>query len=268
MPITISLLNSCSGLAGSICGLTIADPLLVSVGAIVGASGIILTGIMCRSMNRSLLEVLNGSVVLAIDCDDKLCIDDPQEEKKLEQHQAESIYEERRSLRLQGAVDVLKQAKKIIIVPGYGMALSQAQIQVKNLMDILESQGKNVQFAIHPVAGRMPGHMNVLLAEVDVPYDQLREMDDANPQFKDTDAVVVVGACDVVNPAAITAEGTPIYGMPILSVHKAKHVIVCNIDTEPGYSGVVNPLYNQSNVSLLLGNAAETLEQVIDELKN
>lgn len=268
MPITISLLNSCSGLAGSICGLTIADPLLVSVGAIVGASGIILTGIMCRSMNRSLLEVLNGSVVLAIDCDDKLCIDDPQEEKKLEQHQAESIYEERRSLRLQGAVDVLKQAKKIIIVPGYGMALSQAQIQVKNLMDILESQGKNVQFAIHPVAGRMPGHMNVLLAEVDVPYDQLREMDDANPQFKDTDAVVVVGACDVVNPAAITAEGTPIYGMPILSVHKAKHVIVCNIDTEPGYSGVENPLYNQSNVSLLLGNAAETLEQVIDELKN
>jgi NAD(P) transhydrogenase subunit beta len=266
MPITISLLNSCSGLAGSICGLTIADPLLVSIGAIVGASGIILTGIMCRSMNRPLLEVLNGSAVLIINCDDELCAESPQEEKQLGKHmQAESSCEKQRS---QSAVDILKQAKKVIIVPGYGMALAQAQWQVRNLLDVLETQGKDVQFAIHPVAGRMPGHMNVLLAEVDIPYDQLQEMDDVNPEFKDTDVAVVIGACDVVNPAAITAEGTPIYGMPILRVDEARQVVVCNIDTKPGYSGVENPLYNQSSVHLLLGNAAETLEQLIDGLKS
>jgi NAD(P) transhydrogenase subunit beta len=266
MPITISLLNSCSGLAGSICGLTIADPLLVSIGAIVGASGIILTGIMCRSMNRPLLEVLNGSAVLIINCDDELCAESPQEKKQLGKHmQAESSCEEQRS---QSAVDILKQAKKVIIVPGYGMALAQAQWQVRILLDVLEAQGKDVQFAIHPVAGRMPGHMNVLLAEVDIPYDQLQEMDDVNPEFKDTDVAVVIGACDVVNPAAITAEGTPIYGMPILRVDEARQVIVCNIDTKPGYSGVENSLYNQSSVHLLLGNAAETLEQLIDGLKS
>jgi NAD(P) transhydrogenase subunit beta len=266
MPITISLLNSCSGLAGSICGLTIADPLLVSIGAIVGASGIILTGIMCRSMNRHLLEVLNGSAVLIINCDDELCAKSPQGKKQLGKHmQAESSCEEQRS---QSTVDILKQAKKVIIVPGYGMALAQAQWQVRILLDVLETQGKDVQFAIHPVAGRMPGHMNVLLAEVDIPYDQLQEMDDVNPEFKDTDVAVVIGACDVVNPAAITAEGTPIYGMPILRVDEARQVVVCNIDTKPGYSGVENPLYNQSSVHLLLGNAAETLEQLIDGLKS
>ena len=136
------------------------------------------------------------------------------------------------------------------------MALAQAQTEVKRLFDLLEAQGKDVKFAIHPVAGRMPGHMNVLLAEVDVPYDKLFEMDAINHEFKETDVAIVVGACDVVNPAAISAEGPPIYGMPILRVDEAKHVIVCNLDTKPGYSGVDNPLYEQPQVTLLLGDAA------------
>lgn len=256
MPITISLLNSYSGLAGAICGLTIGDPLLVSVGAIVGAAGIILTGIMCRAMNRSLLEVLNGSVAAVNLAGDSLLSPAAGENG--------GTAESEKSL---DAPSLLKEAQKVIIVPGYGMAVSQAQWQVKKLLDVLESQGKEVKFAIHPVAGRMPGHMNVLLAEVDVPYDQLCEMEAINPEFKDTDVVVVIGACDVVNPAAITAEGTPIYGMPILRVDEAKYVVVCNMDTKPGYSGVPNPLYDRPNVVLLLGDAAETVEKLTREIQ-
>ena len=142
------------------------------------------------------------------------------------------------------------------------MAIGQAQSQVKSLYDTLESQGKEVKFAIHPVAGRMPGHMNVLLAEVDVPYDKLYEMDAINSEFATTDVAIVVGACDVVNPAANTAEGTPIYGMPILNVKEAKNVIVCNLDTKPGYSGVDNSLYDMPNVHLILGNAVETVKKL------
>lgn len=163
--------------------------------------------------------------------------------------------------------NIIKDAEKIIIVPGYGMALAQAQGQVKRMLDLLEAQGKEVKFAIHPVAGRMPGHMNVLLAEVDVPYDQLWEMEQINPEFKETDAAIVIGACDVVNPAAISMEGTPIYGMPILRVDEAKTIIICNKDLEPGYSGVPNTLYEQSNVLLMLGNAADTLDKIIDNIK-
>lgn len=253
MPITISLLNSCSGLAAAICGLTIADPLLIGVGAIVGAAGIILTSIMCKAMNRSLLLVLNGSTSIQ-----------STEEQDLSKVTTENEIE------LDNVLDrksIIKNAKKVIIAPGYGMALAQAQAQVKILMDLLEAQGKDVKFAIHPVAGRMPGHMNVLLAEVDVPYDKLWEMDRINPEFKETDIAIVIGACDVVNPAAITKEGTPIYGMPILRVDEAKNIIVCNKDLEPGYSGVPNPLYEQSNVILLLGNAADTLNNLIDDIK-
>jgi NAD(P) transhydrogenase subunit beta len=254
MPITISLLNSCSGLAGAICGLTIADPLLVGVGAIVGAAGIILTGIMCKAMNRSLLAVLSGSTSVQIN-------------GKQESIEATSGSGERKDVPVLDVKTVMKEAENVIIVPGYGMALAQAQGQVKRLLDLLEKQGKDVKFAIHPVAGRMPGHMNVLLAEVDVPYDQLWEMDQINTEFKETDAAVVIGACDVVNPAAISMEGTPIYGMPILRVDQAKNIVVCNKDLEPGYSGVPNPLYEQSNVLLMLGNAADTLDQIIDDLK-
>jgi NAD(P) transhydrogenase subunit beta len=159
----------------------------------------------------------------------------------------------------------LATARQVIIVPGYGMAIAQAQGLVKQLLDVLEAKGTTVEFGIHPVAGRMPGHMNVLLAEVDVPYDQLLEMDDVNPKFPETDVTIIVGACDVVNPAANTAEGTPIYGMPILNVDQSKHVIVCNLDKKPGYSGVDNPLYDMPHVRLLLGDAKASLAQLLQE---
>lgn len=257
MPITISLLNSYSGLAAAICGWAIAEPLLVSVGAIVGASGIILTQIMCKAMNRPLSDVLNGSTLTAVSNNGQ---DKVQTEKSLQQPEVEE--------QEMDPVCLLKNSKKVIVVPGYGMALAQAQHQVKRLADILEAEGKDVSFAIHPVAGRMPGHMNVLLAEVDIPYEKLKEMDEVNPEFIETDVAIVIGACDVVNPAAISAEGTPIYGMPILRVDEAKNVIVCNLDTKPGYSGVENPLYQQPNVLLLLGNATETIEQLADGLES
>jgi len=162
--------------------------------------------------------------------------------------------------------EIIQNAKRVIIVPGYGMALSQAQSLVKSLNDKLEEKGADVKFAIHPVAGRMPGHMNVLLCEVDLPYEKLYEMDDINDEFKDTDLVIVVGANDVINPAANTAEGTPIYGMPILSVEDAKHVIICNFDLKPGYAGVENPLYNNPKTKMLLGDAKGSVQNLINFL--
>lgn len=258
MPITISLLNSLSGLAGAICGFTIGDLSLVAIGAIVGASGLILTQIMCRAMNRSLVDILSGSG-----------LNSKNDYKKItaKKEKAADIKESPEVVVKKSPQEILKAASKVIIVPGYGMAVAQAQDQVKVLYDTLESQGKEVKFAIHPVAGRMPGHMNVLLAEVGVPYDKLYEMDVINSEFAETDVVIVVGACDVVNPAASTAEGTPIYGMPVLKVEEAKNVIVCNLDTEPGYSGVENPLYELPHVHLLLGNAAETVKELVDNMK-
>jgi NAD(P) transhydrogenase subunit beta len=164
-------------------------------------------------------------------------------------------------------VQITREARSVIVVPGYGMALAQAQGDVKALMDRLEAGGAEVKVAIHPVAGRMPGHMNVLLAEVDVPYDKLYEMDQVNDEFAQTDLAVVVGANDVINPAANTAEGTPIYGMPILNVHEAKHVIIFNYDTKPGYAGVDNPLYEPSDkVALILGDAAKTVREFMNEV--
>ncbi len=271
MPITISLLNSFSGVAGAIAGLAIADPLLVAVGAIVGASGLLLTQIMCRSMNRKLMDILLGKtstpqvkakqgVVEKTDEAGKVKADPPvKETAKAETVQTGPSY-----------AAWLKDAEKIIIVPGYGMALSQAQPLVKNLMDELEDAGKNVEFAIHPVAGRMPGHMNVLLAEVDVPYEKLHEMEEINPKFAETDVVIIIGANDVVNPAANTAEGTPIYGMPILDVEDAKHVIIMNYDKQPGYAGVDNPLYKDGRedaIALLLGDAKESLKTLVKEYR-
>jgi len=256
MPITISLLNSLSGLAGAICGFTIGDPLLVAVGAIVGASGLILTQIMCSAMNRSLVDILKGSQ-----------LNNSAQAKKSEGKITAVKRNEESPEHKKTPAQLLKEAKKVIIVPGYGMAIAQAQSYVKELYDLLESQGKEVKFAIHPVAGRMPGHMNVLLAEVDVPYEKLCEMDAINPEFAETDVVLVVGACDVINPAANTAEGTPIYGMPVLEVDKAKSVIVCNLDTKPGYSGVDNSLYELPHVHLLLGDASETLKKLIKSIE-
>lgn len=252
MPITISLLNSFSGLAGAICGFTIGEPLLVAVGAIVGASGLILTQIMCRAMNRSIANVFSGSIARYATRADKPVLEaEPEEEVVKEDISPDEI---------------LKETKKVIIVPGYGMALAQAQTKVKALLDFWEARDVEVKFAIHPVAGRMPGHMNVLLAEVDVPYEQLCEMDQINPEFAETDLAIVIGACDVVNPAANTVEGTPIYGMPVLNVEEAKHVFVYNLDLNPGYSGVENPLYKMAHVRLCLGDANESLAGLLEEL--
>lgn len=251
MPITISLLNSLSGVAGAIAGMAIGDILLIAVGGIVGASGLFLTQIMCRSMNRDLMTILLGKTAVAPTKQSKETQPIEVEEIKAEVQEAVIDYAK------------LLEAKEIIIVPGYGMALAQAQHLVKQLADQLSSKGAHVRFAIHPVAGRMPGHMNVLLAEADVPYDELYEMEVINPDFKKTDLVIVVGANDVLNPAAREAEGTPIYGMPILDVDQAKQVIICNFDTKPGYAGVENPLYHNQNTNLLLGDAKDSLQLLL-----
>ena len=239
MPITISLLNSLSGVAGAITGLAINDILLVSIGGIVGASGLLLTQIMCKAMNRKLLDILLGKT-----------------STKVVKQVSEEEHDE--SQTKSDPFAVLKAAKKVIIVPGYGMAIAQAQYQVKELADYLKTLGVNIKFAIHPVAGRMPGHMNVLLAEVDVDYDDLYEMDAINPEFKDSDVTIVVGANDVLNPAARNQPDTPLYGMPILNVDESKEVLIFNFDLKPGYSGVNNPLYSKTNVHLFLGNAKDT----------
>ncbi len=264
MPITISLLNSLSGVAGAIAGMAIADPLLVAVGGIVGASGLFLTQIMCKAMNRKLFEILLGKTSVA---GKKAKPKEIAEVKK----KAEPVKSEKVLSPGKRCGKWLKDAKRVIIVPGYGMALSQAQSAVKQLLTELEHEGKEVKFAIHPVAGRMPGHMNVLLAEVDVPYDKLYEMQDIDPEFKDTDVAIVIGANDVVNPAANTAEGTPIYGMPILNVDEAKHVIMCNFDKLPGYAGVDNPLYDEGcedHIALMLGDAKETLKAIMIDFRD
>lgn len=251
MPITISLLNSLSGVAGGIAGIAVGDVMLVAIGGIVGASGLLLTQIMCKAMNRNLLSILLGSTAVSAGGT----------EEKAEVAEKEGPAAKSPSLTPE---EILKDAKKVIIVPGYGMALAQAQSKVKTLADKLEEKGAEVKFAIHPVAGRMPGHMNVLLCEVDVPYDKLYEMEVINPEFAECDAVIVVGANDVINPAANTAEGTPIYGMPVLDAASAKAVIICNFDENPGYAGVPNPLYKAGNTLLLLGDAKETVSKLID----
>ena len=261
MPITISLLNSFSGVAGSIAGLAIGDALLVAVGGIVGASGLILTQIMCRAMNRHLFDILLGKTSAPSKPAPK-AVEEKKEEKKAEEPEADAKLSPEDE-----AAKVLNNAKNVIFIPGYGMALGQAQSLVKQLSDKLEANGANVRFAIHPVAGRMPGHMNVLLCEVDVPYEKLYEMDAINGDFADCDVAVIVGANDVVNPAAREAEGTPIYGMPVLEADKAKHVIIFNYDLKPGYAGVENPLYSrESGVTLLLGDAKDTLMSVISKI--
>ena len=257
MPITISLLNSLSGVAGSIAGMAIGNIMLVAIGGIVGASGLLLTQIMCKAMNRSLLDILLGKTSAPAGAKKGTAPAAKMEAPKAEVKQTESLS------------DIMKAAKSVIIVPGYGMALAQAQHQVKQLGDAFTKNGAKVRYAIHPVAGRMPGHMNVLLAEADVDYEDLYEMEAINDDFKETDLVVVIGANDVLNPAARDAEGTPIYGMPVLNVDQAKHVVICNYDLKPGYAGVPNPLYEKSEgVTLKLGDAKESVTNIISELQS
>jgi NAD(P) transhydrogenase subunit beta len=179
----------------------------------------------------------------------------------------EEIADKKAVYKVKDPIEVLKEAKKVVIIPGYGMALSQAQFEIKKLVDLLESKGTKVDFAIHPVAGRMPGHMNIILCEADIPYEKLNEMDAINQLLDSYDVALIIGANDVINPAAREAEGTPIYGMPIINADKAKHVIVCNFDLKPGYSGVDNPLYGKKEgVSLMMGDAKGTISGIIEKI--
>lgn len=254
MPVIISFLNATAGFAAAFCGISLNNYLLVGCGACVGASGSLLTIVMCRAMNRSLLGVFSG-IRPSIAEPAKLPEEVPLEAGGVE------------ALPFDQAIAALKRAKDIIIVPGYGMALAQAQEQVHTLENWLEQRGARVRYAIHPVAGRMPGHMNVLLAEVEVGYDKLFEMEAINDDFRQADLAIVIGACDVVNPAASTRQGTPISGMPILKAHEANAVIVLNFDEKPGFSGVDNPLYGMKHVIPVWGDAKVNLNALLSSLQ-
>ncbi|MGB0562487.1 MAG: NAD(P)(+) transhydrogenase (Re/Si-specific) subunit beta [Spirulinaceae cyanobacterium] len=254
MPVVISLLNSYSGLAAAAAGFVVNNNMLIIAGALVGASGIILTQIMCKAMNRSLLNVLfagfgsdsGGAAVGA---------------------GAVGTTQPVKSIDAEEGAMMLGYARSVVIVPGYGMAVAQAQHTVKELVDHLEGKGVEVKYAIHPVAGRMPGHMNVLLAEANVPYPQLYDMDDINPQFEQTDVALIIGANDVVNPAARHDKGSPIYGMPILEVDRAKHTIVIKRGMGTGFSGVQNELFFKDKTMMLFGSAKDVVGQLASEVK-
>ena len=261
MPITISLLNSLTGVALAAAGMSVGDPMLIAVGGIVGAAGLLLTQIMCRGMNRSLLDILMGKTTVAVSGGKgKAALGG------VSGGSANGVSAASADPKVLEAVAVLKAASKVLVIPGYGMALAQAQGVLKSLTETLEENGAIVEFTIHPVAGRTAGHMNVLLADADVPYEKLREARDLDVEKEQYDVALVVGANDVVNPAARNAVGTPIYGLPIIAADKAKRVIICNLDAKPGYAGVENPLYKNDSAILLAGNAADTLDVLNEKL--
>jgi len=254
MPVLISFLNAMTGLAAALCGMVIDNRMLIVFGATVAASGSVLTLLMCRAMNHRLINVFRPGLKTQTPVLVKKTAPVP------------TSADEVANLPLDAA-RALSKAQHVIIIPGYGMALSKAQFKVVELATELRQGGADVKFAVHPVAGRMPGHMNVILAEAAVDYDDLIEMDEANPLFARTDVALIVGACDVVNPSAINVEGTPISGMPILAAHEAGRIIVCNFDRQPGYSGVANPLYENSKTIMLCGDAKASLTAVLDALE-
>tara|TARA_R110000850_G_scaffold51455_21_gene124994 strand:- start:612 stop:1982 length:1371 start_codon:yes stop_codon:yes gene_type:complete len=249
MPVVISFLNSFSGIAASAAGFVILNNVLIVAGCLVGASGIILTVIMCKAMNRSLGNVLFGSFGAA-------------------GGKAQEVEGEMKAISAEDAFYVLEAAESVVFVPGYGMAVAQAQHAVKELGEILENNGAEVRFAIHPVAGRMPGHMNVLLAEADVPYEQLCEMDDVNAIIETVDVAIVIGANDVVNPAALEDENSPIYGMPIINVHNARTVFALKRGQGAGFSGLVNTLFFRDNTRMIYGDAKETMTNLVAQFKD
>lgn len=251
MPVVIALLNSYSGLAAASTGFVLSNNVLIIAGSLVGASGIILSQIMCRAMNRSLTNVLFGVWVPDTDA-----------------ISADEVYAGKvKSASAEEVAMLLDSVRKVIIVPGYGLAVSQAQYQVRDLANLLESRGAEVDFAIHPVAGRMPGHMNVLLAEANIPYENLKEMDAVNPEFEQTDMAIVIGANDVVNPEARVNPNSPIAGMPILNVDKAKTVVVIKRSLSPGFAGIPNPLFAAENCLMFFGDAKKALLELISALK-
>jgi len=250
MPVVIALLNSYSGLAATATGFVINNNVLIVAGSLVGASGIILTQIMCKAMNRSLANVLFGSLGPTADTPD-----------------ADEVYKTVKATSPEEVAMLLEDAQKVVVVPGYGMAVSQAQHAVRDLANLLESKGIDVEFAIHPVAGRMPGHMNVLLAEADIPYDKLHEMDEINPSFPQVDVAIVLGANDVVNPVARTDPKSPIAGMPIIDVDKARTVIVIKRSLSPGFAGIPNPLFALDNTLMLFGDGKKEIQELIAAVK-
>ncbi len=248
MPVVISFLNSFSGIAASAAGFVIFNNVLIVAGCLVGASGIILTVIMCKAMNRTLGNVLFGSFGAT-------------------GGEAQEVEGEMKAISTEDAFYILEAAESVIFVPGYGMAVAQAQHAVKELGAILENNGAEVRYAIHPVAGRMPGHMNVLLAEADVPYEQLCEMDDVNAIMESVDVAIVIGANDVVNPAAGEDESSPIYGMPIINVHQAKTVFALKRGQGAGFSGLVNTLFFRENTRMIYGDAKATMNDLVGQFK-
>ena len=252
MPIVIALLNSYSGIAAAATGFVLSNNILIIAGSLVGASGIILTRIMCKAMNRSLANVLFGGVGAIVAQSDQ-----------------GDVYSGRvKSTSAEEVAMILKTAQRVVFVPGYGMAVARAQTPVRQLTEMMERDGVQVEFGIHPVAGRMPGHMNVLLAEENISYDKLREMDQINPTFANTDVVIVLGANDVVNPIAREASGSPISGMPILDVDKARTVVVIKRSLSAGFAGIANPLFAADNTLMLFGDGKAAMDDLVSAYKD
>ncbi len=251
MPVVIALLNSYSGLAAASTGFVLSNSVLIIAGSLVGASGIILTNIMCKAMNRSLANVLFGGFGE---------VQEAKEEEDIYSGKVKATSPEEVAMLMEGA-------QRVVIVPGYGMAVAQAQHAVRDLTHLLESKGVTVEFGIHPVAGRMPGHMNVLLAEADIPYDRLKEMDEINPTLPQTDIAIVLGANDVVNPLANTDPSSPIAGMPIINVEQAKTVVVVKRSLSPGFAGIPNPLFAADNTLMLFGDGKKMAQEIVRALK-
>ncbi len=251
MPVVIALLNSYSGIAAAMTGFVINNNVLIIAGALVGASGIILTQLMCKAMNRSLVNVLVGF-----------------SEASGSGAKADEVYAKVRSCTPDDVAIMLDTAQRVVIVPGYGLAVAQAQHAVRDLTKLLEKRGATVEFAIHPVAGRMPGHMNVLLAEADIPYEQLKEMDAINPTLETVDVCLVIGANDVVNPVARTDPKSPIAGMPILDVDKCRTVVVVKRSLSPGFAKISNPLFAADNAYMMFADAQAGVLEIVQALKN